>query len=268
MRSAWRPLRKGFTLIELLVVIAIIAILAAILLPALNRAREKARAAKCRSNLGQWGKAVSLYLNDYDQYFPKGYAFGGDDSIWNNTTSTNWQDGYWPRILALYLAPRPNFTLHGSEIETPVMVPLISCPTRPAYYWGYGINYYWDLPGQFGYMTTSFNVNMSEVYRASETIFLGDSEDSDYATLWLYDPVIVRYWLTITTGNVEQARIQGAASYMRHEGGSNLLWCDGHVSWQGRQALMVIGSPTNQTATGAHWFRPTMYSKLQYGAAP
>jgi len=62
--------KKGFTLIELLVVIAIIAILAAILLPALARAREQGRRASCMSNLKQLGLALEMYSQVFSQWFP------------------------------------------------------------------------------------------------------------------------------------------------------------------------------------------------------
>jgi prepilin-type N-terminal cleavage/methylation domain-containing protein/prepilin-type processing-associated H-X9-DG protein len=62
--------KEGFTLIELLVVIAIIGILAAILLPALARAREAARRASCANNLKQWGLVHKMYANEHDGKFP------------------------------------------------------------------------------------------------------------------------------------------------------------------------------------------------------
>jgi prepilin-type N-terminal cleavage/methylation domain-containing protein len=68
--QTWRA-PKGFTLIELLVVIAIIAILAAILFPVFAQARDKARAASCLSNNKQIGLAVAMYLQDYDNTYPR-----------------------------------------------------------------------------------------------------------------------------------------------------------------------------------------------------
>ena len=63
-------MKKGFTIIELLVVIAIISMLAALLLPALNQAREKARQAGCMSNLKQFSQAIQMYLIEWNEKYP------------------------------------------------------------------------------------------------------------------------------------------------------------------------------------------------------
>jgi prepilin-type N-terminal cleavage/methylation domain-containing protein/prepilin-type processing-associated H-X9-DG protein len=113
--------RWGFTLIELLVVIAIIAILASILFPVFARAREKARQARCTSNLRQIGLAMSMYVSDYDDVYPEG-AFSMTNGPW------------WDDVLVPYM--------HNAQI--------LICPShqRPAgYKWSYGLN--WDLLGRF-----------------------------------------------------------------------------------------------------------------------
>ena len=63
--------RTGFTLIELLVVIAIIAILAAILFPVFAQAREQARMSTCLSNFKQIGLGVKMYIQDWDETYPR-----------------------------------------------------------------------------------------------------------------------------------------------------------------------------------------------------
>ena len=68
--------KKGFTLVELLVVIAVIGILAAILLPALARARESARRASCQNNMKQFGLVFSMYAHEADGYFPPLSPYG------------------------------------------------------------------------------------------------------------------------------------------------------------------------------------------------
>jgi prepilin-type N-terminal cleavage/methylation domain-containing protein/prepilin-type processing-associated H-X9-DG protein len=74
--------RKGFTFVELLVVIAIIGVLAAIILPAMHAAREKARTARCQSNLHQIGVALQQYTNDFDGLLPHEDDKVPENSCW------------------------------------------------------------------------------------------------------------------------------------------------------------------------------------------
>jgi prepilin-type N-terminal cleavage/methylation domain-containing protein/prepilin-type processing-associated H-X9-DG protein len=77
---------KGFTLLELLVVIAIIALLAALLLPALNNAKQAVNGTACISNLKQWGTATHLFASDNDDLLPR----DGSPSPGNSSTNFGW----------------------------------------------------------------------------------------------------------------------------------------------------------------------------------
>ncbi|MFH2068567.1 MAG: DUF1559 domain-containing protein [Candidatus Omnitrophota bacterium] len=91
-------MKKGFTLVELLVVIAIIAILAALLLPAFSRAREKGRQAVCINNLKQLYLALELYANAYNETYPRAAGTIAWDEVDVDDGTYGWMQQIFPYV--------------------------------------------------------------------------------------------------------------------------------------------------------------------------
>ena len=144
--------RPFFTLIELLVVIAIIAILAALLLPALSSARLVAKTGACVNNLKQLGFAGSMYVNDNDEYFPcvntTGYSglSGHRGRMWAGHAGTS---SYY----ALPVSKRPLNPYLGYNSDG-VDTPLVRCPAGPSEssYKGKGTDYFGNARGNSHYV--------------------------------------------------------------------------------------------------------------------
>jgi prepilin-type N-terminal cleavage/methylation domain-containing protein/prepilin-type processing-associated H-X9-DG protein len=192
---------RAFTLIELLVVIAIIAILAALLLPALGKAKEKAKATVCLNNLKQWGTALYLYANEHsDSLPPEGNVFPG------NTPQTQ----AWYVQLALQMkAPRyfdmPWRTNAAADVGRSVYI----CPsnTRRAEGASYKNLFHYCLNG---FIDDGGLRRMSSVLRPTTVVYLFDSKNQ---------PAVLTS--TSRPGNFVHTNL--------HSGGAQFLFLDSHV---------------------------------------
>lgn len=146
-----------FTLIELLVVISIIAILASMLLPALNKARARAHQSSCANQLKQQGLAMSFYLGDFDEYY-----------------TPNWDGKYcWMQLLAPYLSLK---STSMSVLREAKIFTCNSARSPVGNYIDYGIN---CLTGYGITWSTAYSVKMSNISESSATIVLGDRESKE-----------------------------------------------------------------------------------------
>ncbi len=220
MITIWfeRKARRAFTLIELLVVIAIIGILAAMLLPALNKAREKANAVSCLGNMRQWGFALGMYADDWNDYMP----YEGDSS---NPIDAGFDLGAWYNILTGYIGSPSLASLYDSvppRIPLPLAKSIYICPSVRAPAAGFALPPTVTKP-YFGYaMNRVLTGAMGKVYKRSkcekpsETIFLSESENN---------------YFSFTDGEYIGVTPPVTIVPPRHSGGMNFVFVDGHAQW-------------------------------------
>lgn len=196
----------GFTLIELLVVIGIIAILASMLLPALSKAKESARQARCANNLRQLSLGVALYHGDYSDRFP---------GIWDSSVGQGSDSGTngWTFFVNAGGPTRFEPSL-GTLFPYVNSTNIFECPSDRAH-WGQSYAMNAKLSQETETQGFHQGIPSAEVTAASSTfLFLEESapDAADSTNDAYFDP-------------------RNDRSSPRHKGGSNGSFCDGHVTW-------------------------------------